>query len=217
MRRFGLLSLALHVALLVGLVAWFQHTPHPVIEAPDTLPTVELVMREQKGSGPTRPPIPPATPAPKPAKPEANAEPTPPPANQPQPSEAAPPPQAPSPPATPATQTLQVNIGGNDSETNAIVTGDRVIPAGIDATYHNREPVYPPEAVRHAEQGAVLLRVHIAPDGSANGVDVAETSGYPELDLAARDAVANWHFVPAVRDGVPIPFDMEFRVVFQLE
>lgn len=217
MGRFGLISLGLHVALLAGLVAWFQHTAQRAVEVPDTLPTVELVMREQKGAGPTTPPAPPTAPAPAPPEPTAKAEPAPPPTDAAEPSNAAPPPQAASPPAAPATQTLEVNIGGTDSETNAIVIGDRVIPAGVDATYHNKEPVYPVEAVRHAEQGAVLLVVHIAPDGSPSGVDVAESSGYPRLDQAARDAVQTWRFVPAVKDGAPIPFDMEFRVDFQLE
>jgi outer membrane biosynthesis protein TonB len=37
------------------------------------------------------------------------------------------------------------------------------------------------------------------------------------LDRAAREAVMDWHFLPAVQDGRAIPFDMKLRVVFQLE
>ena len=47
----------------------------------------------------------------------------------------------------------EINLGGNDSETNAIVTGPNVIPASVDAKYHNQEPDYPPEAARRAEAG----------------------------------------------------------------
>ena len=36
------------------------------------------------------------------------------------------------------------------------------------------------------------------------------------LDNAARDAVMGWHFLPAVRDGQAIPFEMQLRVVFHL-
>ena len=44
-----------------------------------------------------------------------------------------------------------------------------------------------------------------------------QSSGFVLLDRAARDAVMGWHFLPAVQDGQPIPFDMTFRVVFQLD
>ena len=34
---------------------------------------------------------------------------------------------------------------------------------------------------------------------------------------AARDAVEGWHFLPAVKDGQPLPFDMQLRVMFHLD
>ena len=111
----------------------------------------------------------------------------------------------------------EINIGGNDSETNAIVTGDRVVPASLDAKFHNKEPIYPIEAARRAEQGAVILVVHVSPDGLVQGVDVERSSGFMLLDRAARDAVVGWHFLPAVKDGQPVPFDMQLRVLFQLD
>jgi outer membrane biosynthesis protein TonB len=37
------------------------------------------------------------------------------------------------------------------------------------------------------------------------------------LDSAARDAVLSWHFLPAVKDGQPISFDMPLRVMFRLD
>jgi periplasmic protein TonB len=71
--------------------------------------------------------------------------------------------------------------------------------------------------VRRAEQGAVILLIHVSQEGLASAVDVLESSGHASLDRAARDAVATWHFLPAVKDGQPIPFDMPMRVTFQLE
>jgi periplasmic protein TonB len=111
----------------------------------------------------------------------------------------------------------EINLPGNNSETNAIVFGDHVIPASIDARSRNMEPVYPPEAVRRAEQGAVILLIHVSPEGLASSVDVLESSGHASLDRAARDAVTVWRFLPAVKDGRPIPFNMPLRVTFQLE
>ena len=87
----------------------------------------------------------------------------------------------------------------------------------MDAKFHNQEPVYPAEAVRRAEQGAVILLIHVSPEGLPAGVDIVQSSGYALLDRAARDAVMGWHFVPAVQDGQPIPFDMTLRVVFNLD
>jgi periplasmic protein TonB len=234
MRRFALISLGLHAALLVGLVAWFRHRP-PVQDAPDTQGTVELVMLEQKGTGATtasRQP-PPAAPAP----PEAPAPSPPVSASAPDADEALPLPQ-PAPPAAPSKPPVQpsaprqpasappvqhaaevpiINLGGTDSETNAIASGDHVVPASVDAKFHNKEPIYPLEAARRAEQGTVILLIHVAPNGLANGVDVEQSSGFETLDQAARDAVEGWHFLPAVKDGQPMPFDMQLRVMFHLD
>ena len=228
MRRFAFLSLGLHVALLAGLLFWFRHGGEPGQETPDKLPSVELVMLEQKGAGPAAAPtVPspsvPATPAPGevpealPATPTDTSDateplPVPPPVTPPAQASVS---EAPRPQPAPAP--LQINLGGAEDETSAIARGDQIVPAGLDARFHNREPVYPPDAARRAEQGAVDLLVHIAPNGSARGVDVTTSSGYASLDGAARDAVSTWHFLPAMKGGATIPFDMPFRVVFRLD
>ena len=234
LRLAGLLSLLLHAALLACLLLWFRHPPSSS-EASDAQGAVELVMLEQQGTGPTAappeptpdaaapaPPIQPAMPAvpvPDTETPE-EALPLPVPPVPPAPPASAPPgvPPAPRPPVQRVEEAPQINLGGTDSETNAIViAGPHVVPASVDAKFHNREPAYPREAVRRAEQGAVILLVHVSPDGLPVGVDVALSSGFVLLDRAAREAVMDWHFLPAVQDGRAIPFDMKLRVVFQLE
>jgi len=168
----------------------------------------------------------PATPAvPAPPRPQL-AERTPP--SPPKPSQAAAPTQtaaaapAPAPanaapPAPNADNTPRVNLGGTDSLSNVLVEGDQVIPAGPDPKVHNREPVYPDEAVRRGEQGLVILLIRVSPEGLVAGVDIARSSGFSLLDRAARDAVVTWRFVPAVRDGQAIPSSMPLRVNFQLD
>jgi periplasmic protein TonB len=134
------------------------------------------------------------------------------------PSPARPPiPANPTPPAPTPDATPRVNLGGTDSLSNVLVEGDQVIPAALDAKMRNREPVYPDDAVRRGEQGAVVLLIRVSPEGLAEGVDIARSSGFNLLDRAARDAVATWHFMPAVRDGQPIASSMSIRVVFQLD
>ena len=218
MRLAGLASLGLHACVLGGLWLWSQRTPLPV-HAPDTEGAVELVMLEQKGTAaPTAPPAsasPEAPPAP-PALPEPQQQ-----AELPLPRPPAAPPSKPMPPSPPvadAPEAPKINLGGNDSDTNAIVLdGPHVIPASVDAKSHNREPVYPPDAARRAEQGTVMLSIHVSPQGLPMSVDIARSSGFVSLDRAASDAVWQWHFLPAMQNGQPIPFDMQLRVVFQLD
>jgi protein TonB len=80
----------------------------------------------------------------------------------------------------------------------------------------NREPIYPDEAARRRQQGVVILLIHVSPEGLASLVDIERSSGFSLLDRAARDAVATWRFVPAVRDGQPIASSMSLRIQFQL-
>jgi protein TonB len=179
-------------------------------------------------SPPTPPPQPTAAPPPVPPSPAVPAptvaqlmqraprSPPPRPTQAPAPTQAAPP-TSPTPPAPLADTTPRVNLGGTDSLSNVLVEGDQVIPAGPDPKVRNREPVYPDEAVRRGEQGLVILTIRVSPEGLVAGVDIARSSGFGLLDRAARDAVVTWRFVPAVRDGQPIPSSMALRINFQLD
>jgi protein TonB len=223
LRFTGPLSLALHAALLVGALLWFRHGLHGT-EAPDQEGMVELVMVQTKGAGPTtaprEPPPTPSASAPQPSPPDHDeaAEalplpPPPPPAAQP----AAPVPTVSTPPLPQVQEAPTINLGGSDFDTYAIASGPHVAPARPDADYRNKDPAYPAEAARRAEHGAVILLIHVSSDGLASSVDIAESSGFPLLDNAARDAVLTWHFLPAVKDGQAIPFNMPMRVMFRLE
>jgi periplasmic protein TonB len=104
---------------------------------------------------------------------------------------------------------------GTDSDTNAEVIGAGILPASPDDRYRNRPPPYPAEAAARGEQGAVLVLIHVASNGTAAGAEVLETSGYPALDAAAVKAVERWHFHPAMKDGQPVGFDMPIRFDFR--
>ena len=71
-------------------------------------------------------------------------------------------------------------------------------PPRFDAEYlKNPAPAYPPIARRNGEQGRVLLRVLVAPDGTAQDIMLKTSSGHERLDQAALDTVRQWRFVPA--------------------
>lgn len=73
-----------------------------------------------------------------------------------------------------------------------------VVPPRFDADYlHNPAPIYPHMSRRLREQGKVLLRVMVTPDGQPAEIEVRESSGYPRLDQAALESVQRWRFVPA--------------------
>ena len=136
-------------------------------------------------------------------------------------AEQSPPAAASPPPATHAQASgdskLNFNFASVDSDTNALVTGDLVVPASPDIKYHNRKPSYPVDAAYFGEQGTVTLLVHVSPNGLVSSVDVLRSSGHPELDRAAEDAVVTWHFLPAVKDGRPVSAEVPMRFAFELD
>lgn len=88
----------------------------------------------------------------------------------------------------------------------------------FDADYlDNPKPPYPPISRRMGEEGRVVLRVLVAPDGSAGEVLLHASSGSPRLDESALATVRRWQFVPARRGAdavaawvlVPIAFTLK--------
>lgn len=77
-----------------------------------------------------------------------------------------------------------------------------------------KPPRYPIESRRKREQGTVVLALTVGIDGAVENLTVAQSSGFPRLDAAARDAVRNWRWKPMMREGqavrvkgvVEIPF-----------
>lgn len=134
-------------------------------------------------------------PAPVPVVKEPKPEPEP-------PVEEPPPPQAVAPPPDPAP---------------AAPAPPQVIPPRFDAAYlNNPVPAYPALARRLGEQGRVLLRVFVRPDGSAGAVEVRDSSGSARLDRAAKEAVERWKFTPARRGSQPIGAWVVVPVKFSL-
>ncbi len=232
-------SLLLHAALMSG--AYVAATYDPVATAavePDEPGAVELLPVEMAGVGEAEPSNEPdrqqpaseaqatAAAEPVPAGPPADTGEVPPPsetaaaepgpAQQDAPEPAADTAAAPK-AAEPGPSSLTVSLGGTDSLSNAIVQGDAIIPARPDDQYRNRPPLYPKEALRHGQGGAVLVVIHVSASGAAAGADILESSGYPLLDRAALDAVQTWRFRPAMAGGRTVAFDMPMRFVFELD
>jgi protein TonB len=80
----------------------------------------------------------------------------------------------------------------------------------------NPQPVYPPQAARRHEEGAVRCRIHLRADGCVQSVEVVRSSGFLDLDKAALDALLKWRFHPAKCDGLPIACQVEQVLTFDL-
>lgn len=80
----------------------------------------------------------------------------------------------------------------------------------------NPAPKYPALSRRMREQGVVLVRVFVSPEGRPETVELKRSSGSLRLDESALSAVRNWKFVPAQCAGravaawvvVPISFSL---------
>lgn len=191
--------LAAHAALL----AWAVHVSHPLVEKHLSTMSVQILHVSPPKETPKKLEPPKPQPVRKPVeKPQVKRvvttapAPAPIPEKKPDPQPVVPPapPTPPTPPAPP-----------------------QVTPPRFDAAYlNNPAPAYPALSRRLGEEGKVLLRVQVGPDGRALQVLIHRTSGYSRLDDAAQDAVSTWRFVPAKSGDaattawviVPINFDL---------
>ncbi|MCQ8277046.1 energy transducer TonB [Acetobacteraceae bacterium KSS8] len=218
------IAIVVHVLVVAGLVAGQRlgrksaALSPPPADNPVTLELVEDDKRYSGGAKPT-PPSTPVPPAPDPAQQPARSGPpetadVPP---QPAPPTETTPPDAPetaedsakAPAAPQPAKQAEPDIDLDPTDNFGYGRQDdpSIIPASPDKKT-NKMPAYPRGAGRRGEQGSVQMLVRIAADGSVSGVDVAVSSGYPDLDSTAVKAVSGWHFRPAVRNGVATPTQM---------
>lgn len=93
-----------------------------------------------------------------------------------------------------------------------------ISPARFDAAYlDNPRPNYPPLSRRLGEEGKVLLRVRVSPEGQAAAVDIEKSSNFERLDEAARQSIARWRFIPAKRGDKAIEASVIVPFVFRLD
>ncbi|MBU3697177.1 energy transducer TonB [Dechloromonas sp.] len=93
-----------------------------------------------------------------------------------------------------------------------------VVQARFDADYlKNPAPPYPPLSRRMGEEGKVILRVSVNPQGGADQVEIRSSSGSQRLDESAVNTVKHWKFIPAKRGDSAIQSWVLVPIVFKLE
>ena len=93
-----------------------------------------------------------------------------------------------------------------------------VSQARFDADYlKNPAPPYPPLSRRMGEEGKVILRVSVNPQGAADSVDIKTSSGSLRLDESAQKTVRHWKFIPARRGDTAVQSWVLVPIIFKLE
>ncbi|MBP5987728.1 MAG: energy transducer TonB [Azonexus sp.] len=93
-----------------------------------------------------------------------------------------------------------------------------VSQARFDADYlKNPAPPYPPLSRKIGEEGKVILRVSVNPQGSADSVEIKTSSGSQRLDESAQRTVRNWKFIPAKRGDTAVQSWVLVPIIFKLE
>ncbi len=107
---------------------------------------------------------------------------------------------------------------GSGMQRASVVEPARILDLTAEAAegslLHRVEPDYPETARQQLIQGAVVLDVHIAQDGSVQEVNLV--SGPPLLAPAAIDAVKQWRFKPREVSGRPVEMQTRITLNFRL-
>lgn len=232
-------TVLLHAAVIAAIVAHFSaskdKTAEPAVISVELIPPPAPPQPQAPPSASTIPPVPaPAPPAlpvpkkssaPKPAaRPRAQDRPR---ATRPAAEAKAPDkPSAPR-PAAPDTTPIQPSSRATPADASPPSTppASPAAPAApartaaSEASYAatNRKPPYPALSRRYGEQGTVVLRVLVNPDGTAGAVELKASSGYPLLDESARTTVQAWRFNPATSDGRPVAEWYQVSIPFKLQ
>jgi periplasmic protein TonB len=79
------------------------------------------------------------------------------------------------------------------------------------------KPRYPESARRQGVEGTVLLKVRVTEQGRVEAVQLERSTGHPDLDQAAIEAVRRWRFEPAHRGSQAMAVWALIPVAFKLE
>lgn len=134
-------------------------------------------------------------------------------------------------PVPPDTQVKKYEIGdellegepGPPSPPDAVIGGTALDPASHEpplvsnlSLRHMKPPVYPPRCLRMGTEGVVKVRVLVGENGKPQEITISKSSGDSALDRAALEAIEDWEFNPATRDGQPIRAWVIVPVAFTL-
>ena len=112
---------------------------------------------------------------------------------------------------------IAVEFNLRNEELNELIANDMAVRVGRDVTppsiIHRVRAQYPERARRRGLVGTVVLDLLILENGSPRILRVVQALD-PELDDNAVQALEQWRFSPAMKDGVPVKVRMNAEVKF---
>ena len=81
---------------------------------------------------------------------------------------------------------------------------------------YRKAPVYPAEAKKNPVNGSVVLQATITEDGMPEDVHVVKSLRM-DYDQSAMDAVRQWRFSPAKKDGAPIEVQTHISIHYEIK
>jgi TonB family protein len=81
---------------------------------------------------------------------------------------------------------------------------------------HQVPPPYPIYLRQAAIEGEALISFVVNPDGRVEAGEIVRASE-AEFGPAALEAVRQWRFAPAIKDGQPVPLRMQVPIIFSLQ
>jgi len=79
------------------------------------------------------------------------------------------------------------------------------------------EPKYPYFAFKRGFVGTVVLSIEVLPTGEPGEIKILESSGYKDLDNAAKEVIPKWKFNPKYVNGLPTVGETEQKITFKIE
>ena len=102
---------------------------------------------------------------------------------------------------------LNHESGGHDASTPAPDLTQPVATRKVD-------PAYPMQLMRENVAGTVILYAVIHSDGSIGDVRILRSVD-DRLDHFASDAISQWKFDPATKNGAPVDVEATFQIPFR--
>lgn len=95
------------------------------------------------------------------------------------------------------------------------VDSEALIPPTQPRAVRTPPPDYPLELACYGQGGTAELLLEVGVDGRPHNLQLERSSGHPQLDQAALDAVTGWEFTPGTRGGEPVATDLRVPVRFR--
>ena len=105
---------------------------------------------------------------------------------------------------------------GEGSGGGGVRSGDAVSGLARPLGGYQVKPLYPESARKAGAQGITLLKLRVLENGKVGEVQIEQSAGHPDLDMAAADAVRRWLFEPARMGKQPIAVWVLLPVKFEL-